>query len=183
MLSSYPVKFKTTDSDDFSTYSPIQLNYDEFSATTAYAKGDIVAYTGHLYKFIQAHPVGAWNAAQVVQIKNDAIWPSSWKESYETVENVNLSEAGTDIVNVTRYGKLSVSASLKCTRTVAKQLKGYSNEPYIYVALYDVVSAGYVKHKVRFRDFKISPINKSWELTENPYSDGIYEVSFSLKEI
>lgn len=183
MISSYPVKFKTVDSDDFTTYSPIQLNFDEFDITEEYAPGDIVAYTGGLYKFIRAHSEGAWDASQVIQIKNDAIWPSTWRESYETVENVNLSEAGTDIVNVTRYGKLSVSASLKCSRTVAKQLKEYSDEPYIFVALFDIIKAEYVKHKVRFRDFKINLVNKSWELTENPYSDGIFDVSFSLKEI
>lgn len=183
MLSNYPVKFKKTDSDNFATYSPIQLNFDEFDATKVYVAGDIVAHSGLTYKFIQAHAAGPWNSSQVVQIKNDAIWPSTWRESYEVVENVNLSEAGTDIVNVTRYGKLSVSASLKCSRTVAKQLKEYSDEPYIFVALFDIIKAEYVKHKVRFRDFKINPINKSWELTETPYSDGVYEVSFSLKEI
>jgi hypothetical protein len=37
--------------------------------------------------------------------------PSSWDESYAVVESTNQTEAGTDQIIVTRYDKLSVSAS------------------------------------------------------------------------
>ena len=40
--------------------------------------------------------------------------PESWEESYAVIENTNQTEAGTDQVIVTRYDKLSVSASFNC---------------------------------------------------------------------
>lgn len=39
-----------------------------FSATEAYAAGDIVVYSGGLYRFIAAHAAGAWNGIDVEEI-------------------------------------------------------------------------------------------------------------------
>lgn len=41
--------------------------------------------------------------------------PSSLSISYENIESVNLSEAGTDLVNVTRLQKRAFSISLKAS--------------------------------------------------------------------
>lgn len=41
---------------------------DAFSATEAYAAGDIVVYSGGLYRFIAAHAAGAWNGIDVEEI-------------------------------------------------------------------------------------------------------------------
>ena len=40
-----------------------------FSASTAYAAGDYVIYSGKLYRFTAAHSAGAWNAAHVTEAK------------------------------------------------------------------------------------------------------------------
>jgi len=42
---------------------------NEFSTLTAYSVGDYVNYNGLLYRFNAAHPAGAWNASQVVEVK------------------------------------------------------------------------------------------------------------------
>lgn len=53
----------------------LYLNGDEdagaataFSATEAYAAGDIVIYSGGLYRFTTAHPAGAWTGTDVDEI-------------------------------------------------------------------------------------------------------------------
>ena len=43
--------------------------------------------------------------------------PTSWEEESTVVESVNETEAGTDQIIVTRYDKLSVSASFQCSST------------------------------------------------------------------
>ena len=43
--------------------------------------------------------------------------PTSWKESSNVIETVNQSEAGTDLIDVTRYDKLVVDASYKIAET------------------------------------------------------------------
>ena len=40
-----------------------------FSTSTAYAVGDYVLYSNKLYRFTTAHSAGAWNSAQVSEVK------------------------------------------------------------------------------------------------------------------
>ena len=56
----------------------LYLNGDEdageakaFSATDTYAAGDIVTYSGGLYRFIAAHAAGAWSGIDVEEIGED----------------------------------------------------------------------------------------------------------------
>lgn len=41
--------------------------------------------------------------------------PEEWSEESSVIENVNQTEAGTDQISVTRFDKLSVSCSFKCS--------------------------------------------------------------------
>ena len=107
------------------------------------------------------------------------ITPTSWSESYAVVENVNETEAGTEQVSVTRYGKLSVSASFQCSSRWAGKLKAYSHEDSIRVSLFDIESNGYSDYSMRIRGFKAEPKMDSYRVSR---SNGLWNISFNLEE-
>ena len=105
--------------------------------------------------------------------------PQSWEEVSEVIENVNETEAGTEQTSVTRYDKLSVSCSFMCSSLWAKKFKEYSMKDEIAVSLYDVIDEAYKVRAMRIRDFKMSLVDHSWK---TPNTNGLWEVSFSLRE-
>ncbi len=71
---------------------------DEFSSSTAYAKGDYVIYNGVLYKFTAAHSAGAWTgsdaSAVVVGDELDAL-----NDDLDTLDNdLDLLDAKVDSI-------------------------------------------------------------------------------------
>ena len=105
--------------------------------------------------------------------------PDSWEESYDVIENTNQTEAGTDQVVVTRYDKLSVSASFKCTSRWASIFAEFRDQDSIEVEIYDLKTQGYKTRTMRMRNFKTGP-EKNSEKTKD--TNGLYVVSFDLTE-
>lgn len=105
--------------------------------------------------------------------------PESWEESYTVVESTNQTEAGTDQVIVTRYDKLSVSASFPCSSRWAARFAEFRDKDSIQVKLYDLKTQGYKTRTMRMRNFKTSP-EKHSEKTRG--TNGLYTVSFDLEE-
>jgi hypothetical protein len=105
--------------------------------------------------------------------------PESWEESYAVIENTNQTEAGTDQVIVTRYDKLSVSASFKCSSRWAAIFASFRDQDSIAVKLYDLKTQGYKTRTMRIRNFKTGP-EKNSEKTKG--TNGLYTVSFDLQE-
>lgn len=105
--------------------------------------------------------------------------PSSWEESSAVVESVNETEAGTDQVIVTRYDKLSVSASFQCSSRWAGKFKAYSKRDSITVSIYDAETHGYTQRVMRIRSFKSAPVEHS---ERKHGTDGLWLVSFNLEE-
>jgi hypothetical protein len=105
--------------------------------------------------------------------------PASWEEESAVVESVNETEAGTDQIIVTRYDKLSVSASFQCSSTWAGKFKAYSKRDSVAVRMYDLETHGYVEREMRLRGFKAVPAEHS-ERTSG--TDGLWTVSFTLEE-
>ena len=56
---------------DLKAYADTVANMiaDPFSATTAYAAGDVVTYGNHLYIFSSSHSAGAWTGSDVTEIQ------------------------------------------------------------------------------------------------------------------
>ena len=106
-------------------------------------------------------------------------WPSKWEESYEVVEKTNQTEAGTDQIIVTRYDKLSVSASFNCSATWAAKFAQFRDTDSISVKMYDLKTKAYKTRVMRIRNFKSGRAENSEKLTD---SNGLYEVSFDLQE-
>ncbi len=105
--------------------------------------------------------------------------PESWEESYAVVESTNQTEAGTDQIIVTRYDKLSVSASFQCSSRWAATFAAFRDKDSIAVKLYDLKTQDYKTRTMRIRNFKTAP-EKNSEKTEG--TNGLYTVSFDLEE-
>ena len=115
-----------------------------------------------------------------IRFDGEAIFtPASWEEESTVVENVNETEAGTDQIIVTRYDKLSVSASFQCSSTWAGKFKAYSKQNEVTVSLYDIETHAYKNRCMRLRSFKAVPAEHS-ERTRG--TDGLWTVSFTLEE-
>ena len=105
--------------------------------------------------------------------------PESWEESYAVIENTNQTEAGTYQVIVTRYDKLSVSASFKCSSRWAAKFAEFRDKDSIQVKLYDLKTQDYKTRTMRMRNFKTGP-EKNSEKTR--CTNGLYTVNFDLQE-
>ncbi len=105
--------------------------------------------------------------------------PESWEESYSVIESTNQTEAGTDQVIVTRYDKLSVSASFQCSSRWAAKFAEFRDKDSIVVKLYDLKTQNYKTRTMRIRNFKTGP-EKNSEKTKG--TNGLYTVSFDLQE-
>lgn len=105
--------------------------------------------------------------------------PESWEESYAVIENTNQTEAGTDQVIVTRYDKLSVSASFKCSSRWSAKFAEFRDKDSIQVKLYDLKTQDYKTRIMRMRNFKTGP-EKNSEKTRG--TNGLYTVNFDLQE-
>jgi hypothetical protein len=100
--------------------------------------------------------------------------------SYNTVENVSESEAGTDMVDVVRYDKLTLSLSYKLTSDFVKVIRAFSKMRTFELKMYDTIEEGYVTRTVRMRNYKENKVRKSARIS---VSNGLWEVSFDLLEI
>ncbi len=105
--------------------------------------------------------------------------PNQWDESYSVIENVNTSEAGTDLVNIVRQNKLSVTTQFNCSSSLYHKLYELSQSPYLFLQTYDPLTDSTGLRKVRMRDFSAS----FQQYSDNvPGTTGLWVVSFSLTE-
>ena len=102
-----------------------------------------------------------------------------WSESYSKVQTSNVSEAGTDLVSVTRTGKLSVSCEYACTSSALATFQAFSEKASFTLKKYDAVVNGYKDYTVRMENLKVDTERHGDYVTE---STGLYTVSFDLVE-
>ena len=105
--------------------------------------------------------------------------PEKWDESYETIETVNQTEAGTDSTAITRFNKLTVSCEFSCTDEWKKTFLEFSKKLSFKLFYYDVETSAYVEKTVRMRNFRSGTEVHSDYITQ---SFGLYNVSFDLIE-
>lgn len=116
-----------------------------------------------------------------IKINNVALpAPSEWNENSEVMENVNTTEAGTDIVDVMRTDKLTVNASFDVSSTMLGTLKTWANSTSaLKVKIYDSVSDDYVERDMRIRNFIYSLVKYS---DKTSGTIGLWTVTFDLIE-
>lgn len=114
--------------------------------------------------------------------------PSSWQISVGIVENVMQTEAGTDVVDLTRAGKITINAQFKLAEGTSdtdeigqevKTLQGFATAGALTVKYYDPGTAAYAEKTMRMRNFTAQLVPRSDRLTA---VNGVWNVSFALIE-
>jgi len=116
-----------------------------------------------------------------IQINNTSIpFSGSMEEKYDTIETVNTSEAGTDVVQVSRLGKLTLSISYKILSNWLKTFEDWAfDNTWKTVKIYDFSTSAYKERTMRMRNYKKKLVKNSEGLAA---TTGIWEVSFDLIE-
>lgn len=102
--------------------------------------------------------------------------PDKWEESYEVLENVNETEAGTDSIEVTRDEKLTIYAEFSCTSEWVRRFRLFSKH-IVNVRIYDSETDAYKTYQMRIRNFKKGTEQHSEYVRS---SVGLYNVTFDL---
>lgn len=106
--------------------------------------------------------------------------PISWNETAEVVENVNTTEAGTDVVDILRTDKLTVNASFNVSSAWLATFKGWANSTSaLTVKIYDAVTDAYVTRYMRIRNFTNNLVENS---DRTSGTIGLWNVTFDLIE-
>lgn len=103
----------------------------------------------------------------------------SWREDRAVIENVYETEAGTEQISVTRYDKMTVTASYRCRNGWMAKFVSWSKEDSLAVEMYDAVQQGYQARTMRMRNFCCELVANSERLDG---TDGVWDVSFRLEE-
>lgn len=116
-----------------------------------------------------------------IKINTTAIpFSGSMEEKYDTIESINISEAGTDIVQTERIGKLTLSIKYKILSSFIATLEGWAfDNTYKTVSIFDFGTSTYKDRQMRMRNYTKSLVKNSQNLT---VTTGIWEVSFDLIE-
>lgn len=116
-----------------------------------------------------------------VKINNTPIpVPIEWSENSSVVENAMTTEAGTDVVDVLRVDKLTVTASFDVSSAWLATFKGWANSTSaLTVDIYDPVTNAYKQRSMRIRNF-ISNLVQNSDNTSGTI--GLYNLTFDLIE-
>lgn len=125
--------------------------------------------------------MGAILANYPIKINSVAIpFGGSMSESYSTIESINTSEAGTDIVQVERLSKLTLSLSFRTFSDWVTTIEGWAfDNSYKTVSIYDFTTGAYKERYMRIRNYKKSFVEHSQRQTK---TTGVWDVSFDLIE-
>lgn len=117
-------------------------------------------------------------------IKFDTIeipFPNSTEVSNEVLENVNETEAGTDIAQIRRIEKLTISMSFRLMDTYLALFETFAySTSTIQVSMYNATAGTYIMKDMRMRDFKYKLVESSEKVQD---INGMYDISFSLIEM
>ena len=106
--------------------------------------------------------------------------PINWSVRRDVVENVGTTEAGTDVVDLMRVGKLTITASYNVSSDWLVKFESWADATSpLSVKLYDPATSAYVTKSMRIRNF-ISDYVKYSKNTSGTL--GLYVVSFDLIE-
>lgn len=117
-------------------------------------------------------------------IKFDTIeipFPNSMEVSNEVLENVNETEAGTDIAQIRRIEKLTISMSFRLMDTYLALFETFAySTSAIQVSMYNATAGTYIMKDMRMRDFQYKLVESSEKVQD---INGMYDISFSLIEM
>ena len=105
--------------------------------------------------------------------------PEKWSVKRGKVKNSKKSEAGTDLVNMIRSNKWTISAKFNCTSSWAKTFEEFDDLDSFTLKTYDPKANAYVEKIVRLENFS-AELNVYSGETEKTI--GAWEVSFDIVE-
>ena len=116
-----------------------------------------------------------------IKINTTAIpFGGTMTEKYSTIETVNTSEAGTDIVQVERLGKLTLSLSFRTLSDWVTTIEGWAfDNSYKTVSIFDFTTGAYKDRSMRIRNYQKQFVEYSENQT---LTTGVWDVSFDLIE-
>lgn len=116
-----------------------------------------------------------------VKINNTPIpVPIEWSENSAVVENAMTTEAGTDVIDVLRVDKLTVTASFDVSSAWLATFKGWANSTSaLTVDIYDPITNAYKQRSMRIRNF-VSNLVQNSDNTSGTI--GLYNLTFDLIE-
>ena len=116
-----------------------------------------------------------------IKINNTPIpVPIEWSENSSVVENAMTTEAGTDVIDVLRVDKLTVTASFDVSSAWLATFKGWANSTSaLAVKIYDPVTDAYLERSMRIRNF-VSNLVQNSDNTSGTV--GLWNVTFDLIE-
>lgn len=116
-----------------------------------------------------------------IKLNNNAIpFPNSYTEGNTVVETVNQTEAGTDICQIERIKKLTLSMSFRLMGSWASFFEGIAYDTStVSVSIYDNQTSAYDSKTMRMRNYS----KKLVEHSEKVNCDGMWDISFDLVEM
>lgn len=116
-----------------------------------------------------------------IKINNTPIpVPIEWSENSVIVENALTTEAGTDVIDVLRVDKLTVTASFDVSSSWLSTFKGWSNSTSaLSVKIYDPVTDAYAERSMRMRNFIYNLVKDS---DNTSGTCGLWNLTFDLIE-
>lgn len=107
-------------------------------------------------------------------------FPTTWQRTPKKIQNTNQSEGGSDIVQVIRTGKMSISVAFAIADdTWVKFFEEYSEKDSFQISEYSPKTGAYQTITVRMEDFSDGARRKSYGLTS---VKGVWDVTFTLEE-
>ena len=106
--------------------------------------------------------------------------PTSWSTRRDVIENVGTTEAGTDVVDIMRVGKITITASYNVSSDWLVRFEGGADETSpLTVKLYDPATSAYITKSMRMRNFNSDYVANSKNTSGTL---GLYVISFDLIE-
>ena len=117
-----------------------------------------------------------------IKFNNVAIpFPNSLDIGNEVLENINETEAGTDVAQIRRISKLTLSLSFRLMNSYLAFFEGYAfNTSTISVQFYSATANAYQTKTMRMRNFKYKLVEQSEKVND---INGMYDISFDLIEM
>ena len=106
--------------------------------------------------------------------------PIQWDENPQVIENAQTTEAGTDITDIMRVDKLTVTASYQVSSAWLANFDSWSKSTTkLTVKIFDASTSAYITRYMRMRNYMKSRVQNSKNVSG---TYGLWTVTFDLIE-
>lgn len=102
-----------------------------------------------------------------------------WQINKGNIITQNTTEAGTEDIEILRFGKTSIAAQFRCMDDWTSTLMAFASQPSVTVKFYDPETKAYATKLMHMDGVNVSQVKYTDGLD---VSNGIYDISFTLVE-